>query len=587
MSKKAKCKINSIAIENDYIGSISIVNGNLDKFYELVDGYIKKSEIKIKKLERIIDLLKSSNALINDLGEKTKTYFKFYDLLGNIRKKVDSPIIKNKIFLLRRDLNYLPKIKTYILNSKCLNYGSFFDQIIEAYQTNFYYGEDALQSVGQRMEIITDSFSRVAAKRLPVLNNIEDLEKLTPGLKDNNMNMYYDIVSSWKYGDGRIIWHRNEDSFLIDSHNDFCKNFVATRDINEKKRQQEANKFYVRNNKRLNSLEDVEKSTLAALDGIAGQLYIKEAINMNDKNQEVDHNKFGKETLYEIPIYVWVLFIEVIQWNGRKILDQQIGTPIYYGKPVNNIRIYYKVRDLLTGFPNKYKKFIPKMLKKLTYQRDIYDAPFIFGDTVFLPICYSLDATYTIANLMNKCEKWENIRGHNFEKNIMGKLRETNYKVESNEKLVSDKSHKKEIDIIFRDKDDKVVIMECKTFSSPHSLKYYKIENDSMYTNLYVEHAKNNFSYFSKLYSQSYCVFLVDQVFPSSMVKKWSKELDAIFVYYKDFEKIINILNKSRLLDIQNKTFTKDKILEERRKNKEALEDEVSFSKHVKWRRYY
>lgn len=220
------------------------------------------------------------------------------------------------------------------------------------------------------------------------------------------------------------------------------------------------------------------------------------------------------------------------------------------------------INNYLVPMPKDYLKDIKKIMKKLTYRRDIMDTPFIFGSIFYLPTCYCLDPVYLVARLMENTNKWINKKGHWFEDYVMNFLKETGYDMEKKENTISDKSGKKEIDIILTDDKQGHAIIECKTFSNPHSIKYFLYETDRMRTSLYLEHASKNFEYFeSKVqYNNPYRVFLSNIIFPAENIEKWNSEIKADFVYYLDLYKLSNHLQINEMRDIKNNIISKFEI---------------------------
>ena len=528
MSTSSNQEEHEISINRPSIGAIEDINKNQNKFYQIISKYIYSSAKKEdSKVNRIIDIIRSSNVLINDWGQITKGADKYKKILEQIKKEDVSPRTKNKVSQLILQLGYFPLIKEKIIKSNKLNYGDAFEEVSNIYR----YPSDK-QNIGERMEINCQTFSRRISLCIDNINNVSELKKINFSLMERNNDIFTNIIEFWKYGNANII--RHGDKFIIDSTNDMCASFIANRNENEDIRQRNSKYEYLENK------GEPELWGLYQLNGLAENFFkFLPALPNTIENKSI-YEEFGNQTLYNIPLKEWLDFLNIILNNGRVFLDITIKAGI------NNL--FLDVKELLGNklpksleecsyelkqaawicmkkVPESILNDMSRMIRKLTYRRDIMDAPFIFGKVIYLPVCYCLDPVYVISNLMGKTKKWQNKRGYYFEKYIIKTLITNDYAPEEKENTVSDKSHKKEIDIIFEDKNCEYAIVECKTFSNPHSIKYFRYEIDRVRTNLYLKHAKRNYSFFEKEYKDSYRVFLSNIIFPIKEVEEWKKEI--------------------------------------------------------------
>lgn len=559
MSKKAKREEHTISIDRPSICALEDVNKKSEIFYNEVIQYLNSNKHDFNKIDRILNIIKSSNLLIDDYGNGTSTKNKYLKIISKIIQGDFQPRLKNKASIILKDLENLKNIKKEITKSKVLDYGDNFNQVLSAY--NSYLESKHLQSINEKMEINCQSFSRRLASNLKRVKSIKDLEKLNSTNFDRNLDMFYNIIEVWKYGNARII--RENERYIIDSVNDICATYIVNRNENLDLRQKNSKYCYSLNKSAPYSWG------LYQLKGIAENLFYKLPALPNNKKENELYKKFGESTLYGIPIKEWLDILNIIQYNCEILtevflflkknklflkIDYMISGNIpsdFANLPVFWIKV---INAYLKPIPNNYLKDIKKITEKLTYRRDIMDAPFILGKIMYLPTCYCIDPVYLVTRLMENTKKWSNKKGHWFEEYVVDFLRESGYGIEKKENTISDKSGKKEIDIILTDDTQAHAIIECKIFSNPHSIKYFLYENDRMRTSLYLEHASKNFEYFeSKVkYNDSYRVFLSNIIFPIKNIEEWKSEINANFIYYLDIYKLSKGVSINELMESKN-----------------------------------
>ncbi|QNQ83125.1 hypothetical protein FP435_01055 [Lactobacillus sp. PV037] len=110
------------------------------------------------------------------------------------------------------------------------------------------------------------------------------------------------------------------------------------------------------------------------------------------------------------------------------------------------------------------------------------------------------------------------------------------------------------------------VLIECKTFTNPHSLKDYINQLDKMVSSGYLKKDTNHIHYFQSIgqknsddnvfkgemkrlknWDKSYGIFLSNIIIPIKYKSKWKKVSDLIFVYDIDLYKLLtnrDLLNK-------------------------------------------
>lgn len=561
MSKKSKKEEHKVSMKRPSICALEDVNRNNEQFYNEVIKYLNLDKKDFSKLTRILDIIKSSNLIIDDYGNWSNTRDKYLEVVKQIIVGDYCPRIKNKASMILKDLESFKNIKKEIIESKTLDYGTNFDQVINAF-----HNQNSKQTLNEKMEINCGSFSRRLASNLKNINSINDLEALNSTNYDRNIDMFYNIIEFWKYGDARIIRHGKK--YIVDSVNDICATYIVNRNENSDLRQLNSKYIYSIDKKNPYSWG------LYQLKGIAENLFYKlPSLPDNKKNRE-DYEKLGAETLYGIPIIEWLDVLNIIQYNCEIIAEvvfslkkNKLFLKVDYLISGNVPRNFFDLPDCyieiinnyLKPIPNNYLNDIGKITKRLTYHRDIMDAPFIFGNIVYLPTCYCVDPVYLVTRLMENTNKWSNKKGHWFEDYVIEFLKQSGYSIEKKKNTISDKSGKKEIDIILTDDDQAYAITECKIFSNPHSIKYFSYEIDRMRTNLYLKHANKNFEYFENKaqYDNSYRIFLSNIIFPATNVKKWNDEIKANFIYYLDLYKLSKKLPINEMKDIENNVISK------------------------------
>lgn len=228
MSKKAKKEKHEISMNRSSICAIEDVNKNSEQFYHEIVNYLNSNQNDFSKINRILDIIKSSNLLIDDYGNWMPTKSKYLKIISKIIDGNYHPRLKNKSSIILRDLENLRYIKKEIIKSKILDYGTNFEQVLDAFHS--FYNSENSQTGNEKMEINCESFSRRLALNLKNVTSIADLERLNSTDYDRNIDMSYNIIEVWKYGKARIIRHGRK--YIINSINDMCATYIVNRNEN-------------------------------------------------------------------------------------------------------------------------------------------------------------------------------------------------------------------------------------------------------------------------------------------------------------------------------------------------------------------
>ena len=348
-----------------------------------------------------------------------------------------------------------------------------------------------------------------------------------------------------KYGNAAIFEKNNE--IVINAITEELKTYLANIQINSEKRQENI----------LLHLNDLSHLDSYAFQGLATIFYlnIKPRIEDYSDDEKAEIEFYSNQNLFGIELKKWIKYLI---WLVIKATSLK----------VNSDRNFIKLPTC--DFLNDSELRI--MVEKLTFSRsekksvDLFDKPIIYGKYLYLPSIIHLDPVYVVSILMREDQAknvsingqnkmWKDIIGYSLEKYYYKLFIKNNYECQHTVK------HKngQETDILVKDKDDIPVLIECKSFRNPHSLKDYIIQIDKMYSSAYLRHDSEHISYFKnvgiknskdsafkgkmnglKKWRYSYGIFLSNIIFPSNYCKIWNRETNLFFIYDNDMYKLIN-----------------------------------------------
>lgn len=577
-------KHKKIDFSQAYISNIFDINKDVSVFLKDAEKFISYTSINenFKIYYRLIDLLRYSDAILNDYGEFNDRGIRIFN---TIRKKCKRSCIKNKIIYLlssivnskniniehqidlqnnlakkidrmHNDISLLKKIKNYWkLDFNLMSITDKYSLIIKIlyliqklseYVIEKKYSDDETQAkIEEKLNAFSSLLLELSENDIKKIVNMnfdqaikfnyeKDIEN-NPVVKATRFDL---IVQDWKYAEGKL--YKSNSKIIIDSTTEFARAFITNRNIFSNMRNQYEN---VRNAKD----------------------YICTAL----KNLSVDYysffytknlNTFAEINLNNISIKKWIIYLMFIKSKGIEIFknnSKDLFIDIIKLTPSDDLLNQYKIKKAEIQHMNSYLVLNARGLSLL-------DTPFVKNENnlwLFTPTCLFLDPVYVISRLMKMNTVIQNKRGYIFEKKVR-ELISKNYDCinfsfnESSKK----KKTQHEIDAFVKDFNNVPCYIECKTFSHSYSYKEYRIQVDKMISNLYIYHASSTFKYlkrnkeqlslkkyFKKLngfeddeYKQIYGIFLSNIFFPKSYIENWSDQTGLNFINFYDFSKLFS-----------------------------------------------
>lgn len=521
----------------DFIATKNVINKKENKitFYKKAKEYILdksidfSSELNIRKIDRLLNLLKWTNVFIDDKGKIINKDYIFLlkklilrnDLIKSQRGKIKQFIVEVRLLQevkRKLDRNFFTKIKDIVLKSTV-------DFKYLDYETNCKYMSDYLHQHNKNL----------------TLNKLNKIKYRKRFINEQN---YYLIVELWKYGNARIS---KKDKYIeVDAFTEELKCYLATIQINSAVRQLNYGVHF-------SNIKDLDKY---ALQGIASIFYlkVKPSFYDYDKDEQEILYRYFKQKLYGVDIGKWLKYLFYLIIKMGKIFAEK--------KPKS---YFATLIDEDVSFISKNERDI--IIEKLTFNidSDLLDRPFINGKFIFWPSLLHIDPVYIVSKLMRESSKkvtlndkkikWQDLIGDQYEKYYYSLLDNNNYVCQH----TLYKKNGEETDLLFLDKDDIPVLTECKSFMNPHSLKDYINQLDKMYSNGYIIKDTKHIAYFRNLginnsddsvyeprlrnlcnWKKSYGIFLANIIFPFSYIQKWKNYSDLYFIYDIDFYKTVS-----------------------------------------------
>ncbi|TPR40386.1 hypothetical protein [Apilactobacillus micheneri] len=516
-------------IKNNYIASIPNANNEINDLLKKANDYIEKNNLSKQKLDRFINLLKYTDAIFDDNGNKTKFYYKSLNLINKIKVKVKDNDILNKIFKLLEDINKINELITKE-HKEFINY-SYFSNDYYNLNVSFLFIESYLKKY-------MDNYDKIDKNYLFVPKNSK-FEK--------NKLLLIESIKYWKYGDANIIYDSNTSKVKIDSRNDTSLSFIRTRDIIKDQRI-----FALSLAQQLDVL-NYDTRVFGTIYGLNELSYGEDLHTYNKNYMDLIKDIFYGKIIYNYDDIPWIKKKDFIYFNGLQMKIMRLVKFLVSIKEHINIKKYnndFSIVDT-TMLNNDEIRFIKKnvSLKKHLYSRDILDTPFIICNDsklyIFNNIIDTIDPAVIIARLLEsdkilKSQKssksWNNNKGKNFQKRWNKILEKNIPHTPILESLKMKKSAPSEIDLLIGSSKIETLVLELKTFNFPTDIKEYRLNIDKMYSSIYEIHFENNFNSFNngsfdnaiskkgyspKDFSRNLCkpFFVSDYFFPRNMVK--------------------------------------------------------------------
>lgn len=207
----------------------------------------------------------------------------------------------------------------------------------------------------------------------------------------------------------------------------------------------------------------------------------------------------------------------------------------------------------LTGLTNEeIKKIFNNISMTSDHKSDLFDTPIIYYQGNYYSYALTwpcLDSIYTIYNVMkrsrNSLNAFQQI-GKNLESEINDAL--INYKYDSKfQTIKNEKFGDREVDLIVKDvKSKDSVLIECKTFNIPTSIKDYAIQLDKIFSHNHISNAQKNFDKIKQKDSiKSFLkgtnikeIFIANIIIPNSYRRLFGKK-DILYIPYFTFYKLL------------------------------------------------
>lgn len=525
----------------NFIGQIKVINDHPSVFYEKTSDFFGKNPQlsnanNVKKIDRFIKLLKITNVFIDDDGNiKNPQYFCLSKKI--VQEKKALPCQINRIETLISEIKLILQIKDILHVSRLSN---ILDRkFVRQYFANVDYETN--------VKYISDFIRKVNKFSLFRLNQIHLNKKF---IKDEQFKK---IVELWKYGNASLIKKNNR--IKVCAATEVLKGYLATMQLNENIRHE---------NTLLHISDDIDNLDKYVLQDLIKIFYIDISPRMETYS---NYSEEDKKKIQEL-IHKKLFGIELFKWI-RYICDLQIQVIKEY-KNTNTNKKFIKIPVLKNVLWTSKEQ--QKMIQKLSFTKkcrptiDLLDKPIIYGEYLYLPSIIHADPTYIISNLMRedtekqikingKYKTWQDFIGYSFENYCYKIFKQENYLCQH---TVAVKSKVHETDLLIVDKDSIPCLVECKTFTNPHSLKDYVIQIDKMYSSGYLKHDSGHINYFKELgmenpknfvfkeklrglenWDKSYGIFLSNIIFPSDYCQLWTKETTLKFIYEIDLYKLM------------------------------------------------
>lgn len=560
----------------NYIAKFEDVNKHQSLFYKQTFDFIREistgeepTKATLEKIDRLLDILRITDAFIDDYGEIING--KYMDIIEYINIKINDEHLKEKSSKLLKDIDLINLI-TDNLKIQTIDTSNSYKLI---QYCNYVIPNDLIRTINDlrnnkipmnQLESIVYLVSE-SLKHLNILNDSLDIKCLNrqASIRPKNIMKYLqikEIIKMWKYADAKLNIQNNEISF--DATTELAKSFVTTRNLNLSNRQIDFKLSH-----------GISTQVKKSLDGL-GEEYFLGIRNADLENKGKIINNFGNRRILDITIKNWLTFLFTIHDKAEVLL-------------YHSINFFIPCKDFLDFSDKELINQTSTILNRLRFKYDLLDTPVIYsnGEPFFyIPALVTCDPVHIMHILMRESDSWQNFRGINFEKEIGRELSNaqiTYTKADENNKIeFKINGTKHEIDLIARDKNSVAFFIECKTFSDPFEYRDYRYELDKMISKLYLVHdsghflalknggikalkdnvfnnkSNKNFSLYNFLNTQNnwndmYGLFISNLIFPSNYITEWNKKFHLLFIHWFDFYKLTYHIPLNVLISFNNK----------------------------------
>ncbi|QNQ83124.1 hypothetical protein FP435_01050 [Lactobacillus sp. PV037] len=375
MKFKKRQKIISFYDEWNFIATKKMVNANKVEFFLQAKEFIEDKKLNlsnnnnVEKVDRLFDLIKWTDILIDDDGNLSGNFRKYLKLLKRLKSRDDLICRqRSKVKRMILEIKLLKKISRKFEN--CMIRFKIFPAIDFSsidYETNCRYMSDYLHGFN-------------------TILSLTELNKISYDKYFINKEQYKLIISLWKYADAKL---RKVKRYIeIDAVTEELKCYLGTMLTNSEVRQ-------VNFKTHLDKFPRIEDYIFQ---GLASIFYIpiKPTFKEYSSSEQKLLQKYSNQKLYNVELKKWLKFL----------VDIQITTLSQKNIRKNNlfIKIKYSQNNSLTSKEREI------MINKLSFGKecDLLDKPFIYGKYVFLPSIVHLDPVYVMSKLMRQAKDVEN-----------------------------------------------------------------------------------------------------------------------------------------------------------------------------------
>lgn len=581
MSKKR----NYIDFDDPAICSLYVLQKpeNRDSFLDKAITYLNQHKFNDDQFIRFIQLLKISDVLLNDEGiinqdniSKLKNILRMFNFKDIQREKINDIL---------RDINILNNIKTdnvsdEISNQVLYDYIGYYNFKLLKLLLNYenYINDDSINDSNfvHKFEIFILQISKIIQlllKRNSEENNGLDLSKLNSvkyKIIDRNLVKKFNFkeaISLWKYAGAQIKTVSGK--YVIDGWTEYEVDFAISRDNSQSNRLLQYNLALLSNN--------LKVKIYSILRGIAElwNIDIPKLKNIEDES-EINIQILSKEVvnllqqkINDVELYKWIILLEKVRqkyirdFNSKDIKDIK---NFKFNKFFREIDIS-KISEF-TGLPaDEIKIIFSNLLMSYEHNNDFFDTPIIKCNEKYYTFALAwliIDPINIINNVMKRKEFRDSLKtfheiGRNLESELGDKLQ--NYEYGSIFKVKKNEKHKdREVDLIVKDDFyDESVLIECKTFNVPSSIKDYAFQLDKIISDHHISKAKKNFETLKRKgdvksfleHTNIHELYLTNITIPKSYIHNFNKN-NILCVPYFTFYKLLNTPKKFLNLEFNN-----------------------------------
>lgn len=553
-------KTDEINFENDGICSIyTLLNPeNSELFLKKAIDFLKENKFSKSKFSRFVQLLRTSDVLITDSGELNDYTFNMLLYLinhSNLSKKqkdmlegiiIDINILKNIKSNNIQDINNTPRDNLIdFVNSYNVTLLKLFTGIARPSNPAYEY-EKIILFISRIIKVLINNNAL----------DFSDLNKLSnKPISTNNCIVqvlnFEKAIELWKYADASI--KLNSGKYIIDGWTEKETDFIISRNDNQNNRLLQYNKNQLSENKTM------MVKLYGILRGITELWNIDiPLLPKNIKKYEVytklsssELSRLLKEKINDVPLYKWIILLEKMKEYYNEYIKKHLLTITknpYLFQSINVSKF-----SELTGLTNEeIKKIFNNISMTSDHKSDLFDTPIIYYQGNYYSYALTwpcLDSIYTIYNVMkrsrNSLNAFQQI-GKNLESEINDAL--INYKYDSKfQTIKNEKFGDREVDLIVKDvKSKDSVLIECKTFNIPTSIKDYAIQLDKIFSHNHISNAQKNFDKIKQKDSiKSFLkgtnikeIFIANIIIPNSYRRLFGKK-DILYIPYFTFYKLL------------------------------------------------